>query len=131
MSRRRSGQLVIASGLAVTIAALVGCAPPRSDAGLDADAPPPRIAAIHHAGQSRDAAAVPKLIEQLASDDPAIRLYAIAALQKITGRRHGYQPHARAEQRAAAVDRWAAWYRAQRTDSTDTDTATQSDTQGT
>ena len=46
------------------------------------------------------------LVEQLDSDDPAVRMMAIIALEKITGERKGYDPYAERRQRHASIDAW-------------------------
>jgi 23S rRNA A2030 N6-methylase RlmJ len=44
----------------------------------------------------------------LGSDDPAVRLYAIVALEKITGERRGYSPYDPPYEREQAIERWVA-----------------------
>ena len=46
------------------------------------------------------------LVEQLGSDDPAVRMMAVVALEKITGGRKGYDPYASRRQRQGAIDAW-------------------------
>jgi hypothetical protein len=45
----------------------------------------------------------------LGSDDPATRLLAIEALNRITGERLGFEPHAGPQDREASVERWRAF----------------------
>jgi HEAT repeat protein len=91
----------------------VGCQPPRaSEGGFDSPDPASKLYAIHRAGQQRDASAIPHLIEQLNNDDPAVRMYAIEALERITGSRLGYSPYASLMDRNEAVLRWAEAYKA-------------------
>jgi len=47
------------------------------------------------------------LVEQLDSDDPAVRVFAINALERITGERLGYNPYANEVARRSAIDAWA------------------------
>ena len=94
------------------LTALGGCggAPAASEGGFDSIDPASRLYAIRRAGAQRDVAAVPDLIESLESDDPAVRMMAIVALERITGARMGYDPYARRPARQEAVDAWAeAW----------------------
>jgi hypothetical protein len=91
--------------LTVTMLA-TACAPRASEGGFDSDNPASRLYAIRRAGDQRDAAATPRLIESLESDDPAERVLAIAALERITGERLGYDPHASLAHRHEAVQRW-------------------------
>ncbi len=72
--------------------------------------PSSRLAAMVRAAERGDERAVPRLIEALDSDDPAVRMVAIASLDRLTGRTHGYEAYAPARERQAAVDRWVAWY---------------------
>jgi HEAT repeat protein len=58
------------------------------------------------AAQHKDAAAVPDLVRMLDSDDPATRLLAIDALERITGDRKGFEPSAPEYERRKATDRW-------------------------
>lgn len=85
---------------------LTACAPPASEGGLNSDNPASRLYAIRAAGERRDRAALPALVESLDSDDPAIRMMAISALERITGTRRGYDPYASAAERQPAVDAW-------------------------
>jgi len=101
--------------LVVAVAVVAGCAGPRtSQGGFDSPEPGSRLYAISRAGQARDATALPDLIESLQSDDPAIRMMTIIALEQITGTRMGYDPYARHGDRQAAADAWLdAWRRGQ------------------
>jgi hypothetical protein len=88
------------------LSVLSGCGPRASQGGFDSDNPAAKLYAIRDAGARRDTAAIPKLVEQLTSDDPAVRVFAIEALERITGERLGYNPSADLLVRAEAVDRW-------------------------
>lgn len=88
-----------------------GCTPAVSEGDFYSPDPGTKLYAITRAGQTRDRSAVPHLIEQLESDDQAVRMYAIVALEKITGTRLGYVHHAPEHQRQEAVDRWVTAYR--------------------
>ena len=68
-----------------------------------------RIPAIREAGRRRDARAVPQLVAALKSDDPAVRFYAIQALERITGTTRGYRYFDGEDQRAAAVTSWESY----------------------
>ncbi|MCC7145997.1 MAG: HEAT repeat domain-containing protein [Phycisphaeraceae bacterium] len=94
--------------------AVISCTPPASKGTFDSENPASRIYAIHRAGNQRDASAIPKLVESLDHDDPAVRMMAILALERITGQRLGYDPYAPEPDRRLAVDRWAQAVRAQR-----------------
>jgi hypothetical protein len=95
-----------ATALAMIAAACVGCTPRASEGGFDSPDPAAKLYATHRAGEQRDRSAMPHLVEQLDSDDPAVRMMSIAALERITGERFGYNPYATLTQRRRATDRW-------------------------
>lgn len=105
-------RMVVVLSLGLTIFGLVACAePPISEGGFDAADPGSKLYAITRAGQRQDASAIPNLIQQLDSDDAAVRMYAIGALHRITGERKGYVYYAPQTDRDAAIERWLAAYR--------------------
>src|SRR5882672_4351869 len=65
-----------------------------------------RILAIKQAGEQKDRAAVPLLVDRLEDEDDAVRLFAIVALEKITGERFGYDYGQSAVLRTEAVEKW-------------------------
>lgn len=71
--------------------------------------PQARIEAIERACASGDPAALPRIVENLASDDAAVRLAAIGALRRMTGEELGYRFDAPEIERRAAIDRWKGW----------------------
>jgi HEAT repeat protein len=91
----------VASGSACT-------APPRR-ADFDSIDPSERSAAAAKAAEEKDRAAVPDLIIMLDSSDPASRMVAIAALERITGERLGYSATDDRAERNAAVRRWVQY----------------------
>jgi hypothetical protein len=99
-------RLPLVAALVLIASGLTACAPPASEGGLNSDNPASRLYAIRAAGQRKDHAALPALVESLDSDDPAIRMMAISALERITGTRRGYDPYASAAQRQPAVEDW-------------------------
>ena len=103
--------------LIVAVGAAAGCAGPRTpEGGFDSLEPGSRLHAINRAGQQRDTTALSDLIESLESDDPAIRMMAIVALEQITGTRLGYDPYAPRGERQAAADAWLEAWRSGRLD---------------
>ena len=94
--------------LVTLFAALPACGP-TINATFQSPEPPARNAAIVQAAATRDAAAVPDLVRMLDSDDPATRLLAIDALERITGTRNGFEYQASELERSRAVDRWVQW----------------------
>ena len=68
--------------------------------------PGERAAAIKHAAEIQDGSVIHILIDRLEDQDEAVRLFAILALEKLTGQRHGYNYHASEVERFRAVQRW-------------------------
>ena len=103
--------------LVVLIAAVpVGCAPPASRGGFNSDNPASKLYAIRRAGRSD----TPQLVEQLNSDDPAVRMMSIHALEQITGTRLGYHPYGSEADRRSAIEAWVQAVRDGRFESPDT-----------
>ena len=97
----------VAFTLVLTLAISAGgCTPAASHGGFDSPNPASKLYAIRRAGDARDRGSVPNLVEQLESDDPAVRMMTIGALQRITGTRMGYNPYGSVIDRSAAIDRW-------------------------
>lgn len=68
-----------------------------------------KIPAMKKAVREHDISALRQLVKDLSSDDPAVRFYAIGALQRLTGKQYGYAYYDDEEQRQAAVARWQQW----------------------
>ena len=68
-----------------------------------------KIPAIKQAADQHDERAVPELVHDLDSDDPAVRFYAIQALQRLTGQTFDYHYYDEYEQRRPAVLKWRQW----------------------
>ncbi|MGP1310426.1 MAG: hypothetical protein ACTS27_09540 [Phycisphaerales bacterium] len=92
-----------------------------SDPDLGADGPAERARDVAQAVESGDSQGIDGLIEALDSDDPAERMLAIGALNRLTGRTFGYDFAGSRSQREAAIDRWVEWRRAERAGTTRTD----------
>ena len=71
--------------------------------------PADKIPAIARAAANGDRSAIPQLIEDLASDDAAVRFYAIDGLKSLTGQDFGYRYYDDDEQRQPAIARWQKW----------------------
>src|SRR3954469_13904484 len=74
----------------IAAASGAGCTGTGPVVGLKSDEVAGRIPAMKLAAERRDLAALPSLIDALASDDSAERFYAIEALQRITGQTMDY-----------------------------------------
>jgi hypothetical protein len=106
----RTGWWILVFGLAPLLL-LWGCAPRATEADFESPNPASKLYAIRQAGAERDVSKVPALIEQLDSDDPAVRMYSIIALDKIVGRRLGYSPYDPPWKREPTVQAWVEAYR--------------------
>jgi hypothetical protein len=96
---------LIGLGLALSAA---GCGHgPRHVSDED---PSDKIPAVELAARTRDRGAIPQLIRDLASDDSAVRFYAIDALRRMTQQTFGYRYFDDEEHRAPAIARWKQWY---------------------
>jgi hypothetical protein len=94
--------------MAAVAATLSACGPPASQGGFDSANPAAKMYAIEQAARSGDRTAVRQIVEQLDSDDPAVRMLAIATLQRLTGRTYGYRDFDPPEVRRQAIQRWSA-----------------------
>lgn len=97
---------VVRSVVLIPVLVLSACGPAIVP-DFNSPEPAARNAAIVKATAEQDAKAVPDLVRMLDSDDPATRLLAIQALERITGERLGYDPAAGNEAREPAMLRWA------------------------
>ena len=100
---------------------LVGCDAQRDIAGdFQDEDPKTRIAAIRNAGQDKLESAVPYLVDRLTDSEVEVRMFAIIALQEITGLTHDYHHYDGAAARRKAVERWRRWLVSKRVESGDT-----------
>lgn len=108
------------TGLSMAIAAiLLGCrpAPTEFPASLNSQRPEERVRAAKqavdhpYASPEERRAVLEMLVWRLDDDDPAVRFFAILALERMTGTRLGYSYHARPDQRLRAVQAWRRYLR--------------------
>jgi len=99
----RNGILAACVGLA-----LAGCNGHGPRSVKDED-PADKIPAIKEATRTHNKAAIPQLVADLDSDDPAVRMYAIDALQMLTGETFGYRYYDNDEARKPSVAKWKQW----------------------
>jgi hypothetical protein len=100
-------------GLLLGLCGLIGCSAPRPAPNIaDAD-PTVKIAGIRQAVARKDRAALPALVEQLDSDDPAVRLFALGAPERLAGERFGYEYYFDEEQRKPSLAKWREWLKRQ------------------
>jgi hypothetical protein len=99
---------------AIVVAALTGVSGcfgrgPRPEPVITDPDPAVKIPAIKASVSARDLSAVKQLVQDLESDDPAVRFYAIGGLQRLTGQTFDYHYYHDEEERQAAVEKWKAW----------------------
>ncbi len=109
------------AGLALALATLTGgCLTyePEAEGDLYArlqhEDPTIRAEAIRAAARAGDAEAVPYLVDRLTDTEAEVRLFALTALRKITGRTMGYRYYDAPAKRMEAVRRWRRWLEAGR-----------------
>src|SRR3954468_9975695 len=86
-----------------------GCSAPRGPIEVTNPDPSGKIPAMKKAVREHDLKVVRQLVKDLDSDDPAVRLFAIHALQELTGQRYGYDYFADDAQRQPSIVRWRDW----------------------
>ena len=105
--RRYLGQHLVCAGLIVATCGVCSCARSGGDlSALTSDNLDARLRAIAQAGRDRDERALYYLVAALDDDQSDVRLFAILALERITGTTLGYVYYADRPQRQAAVQRW-------------------------
>jgi hypothetical protein len=89
--------------------AVAGCSAPRPVISVANPDPSGKIPAMKKAVREHDMKVVRQLVKDLDSDDPAVRLFAIQALEKLTGQRYGYDYYSDEVQRKPALGAWQQW----------------------
>src|SRR2546423_12625838 len=92
-----------------TALGIIGCSAPRGPIEVTNPDPSGKIPAMKKAVREHDLKVVRQLVKDLDSDDPAVRLFAIQALEKLTGQRYGYEYYADEVQRKPALSAWQVW----------------------
>ncbi len=97
--------------LLIVVLLTIGCAPKQSAvrADLRATDTAGRVPALFDAADQQDPQTLAELVHALMDEDPAVRLFAIQALQERTGQTLGYHYYDPAEPRRAATQRWHLW----------------------
>ena len=107
--------------ISLSACSLVGCGTQRDIAGdFQDEDPKTRIAAIRRAGRDKLESSVPYLVDRLTDSEAEVRMFAIIALQEITGLTHDYRHYDSTTARQEAVERWRKWLAGKRGQSPDT-----------
>lgn len=98
----------------IILAALpVGCAPPAPTGDIyrdfQSESSDIRLSACVRAGDAKDSQAVPYLVDRLSDSELSVRVYAIMALERITGTRMGYEYYLPTPERLKAIEWWRQW----------------------
>lgn len=110
MTRARPGApRPLVMGLAGAIAlAMMSCRPIEPLSVKNPD-PTIKIPAIKEAVRRDKTSAVPQMVHDLNSDDPAVRLFSIYGLRKLTGEDFGYRFYLDEDERKPALAKWREW----------------------
>jgi hypothetical protein len=97
--------------LLIVVAAipLVGCSAPGPEKVVTNPDPAGKIPAYKEAVRAHDCNAVRQMVKDLDSDDPAVRLFAIEGLRRLTGETFDYKYYDDEHARRPALRRWQAW----------------------
>ena len=98
----------------VVIVSLAGsgggaCTMPRPDKHVANPDPSGKIPAYKQAVRAKDRRAAGQMVKDLHSTDPAVRMFAIGGLRRLTGETFGYRYFDGEDERRAAVKRWEQW----------------------
>ena len=98
----------------VVIVSLAGsgggaCTTPRPDKHVANPDPLGKIPAYKQAVRAKDRKAAAQMVKDLHSTDPAVRMFAIGGLRRLTGETLGYRYFDGDDDRRAAAKRWEQW----------------------
>jgi hypothetical protein len=108
------GIVILVTPLGIVILAASGCGSltPRNFRAMFHPAPVVRAGAVSLYDDQPDAVAIPAWIGRLDDKDPVVRMAANESLKKRTGQDFGYVAWAEQPDRAPAVVKWKAWWKA-------------------
>lgn len=98
----------------IAISLCAGCQDPRGPVSVKSDDPDLQIVAMQRDVSQNNRHDIPTMVEDLQSDDPAIRFYAIQGLRRLTHDDFGYHYYASDEDRAPALLLWQKWLKQQK-----------------
>jgi hypothetical protein len=101
--------MLVALGLLVG-----GCAAPRPRAAVTDSDVSAKIRGMKKGVRQNDRSILQQLVADLDSDDPAIRLYSIQSLQRLTNQDLGYRYYDDQLARQPALQRWRDWLEEQK-----------------
>jgi len=101
--------MVLVRGTALVVAMTLGagCSVGRGPLMVGSDDPAVNVPAMVNAGQERDRDKLKKLVPELESSDPAIRMFALSSLAELTGgETFGFKFYEPQPVRMVAVAKW-------------------------
>ncbi|MEO1009236.1 MAG: hypothetical protein AAFX79_11780 [Planctomycetota bacterium] len=107
---RRAALVLLLVSVAAVLALPAGCRSTILPSGDGRD-PVSRLRAITRASDPPTDDEYRFMVSALRSDDGALRVLAIAALERSAGERFGYHPYSSQADREVAVGRWEDWLR--------------------
>ena len=111
LGKRRYRRMRKAFALVVLAVALGhgACSAPPREPDLNDPDPALKIPAMKRLAKAGDKKAVARLVKELNNEDPAVRFYAIRALEELTGERFGYAYFDDEVERKPALAKWNEW----------------------
>lgn len=94
----------------VVAVVLSGCSLPETGSGFNSIDPAERVNAVATAARTGDRGKARELVENFASQDPALRMLSFrAAVEMNAGETFGYNPNVSHARQREALKRWNAW----------------------
>ena len=91
----------------------LGCGRGRINPRITSDDPSEKIPGIVVAVKNKDLPKARQMVEDLASDDAAVRMFAIGGLRRLTGETFGYNYYDDEDGREPALKKWQEWLEVQ------------------
>jgi hypothetical protein len=96
------------AGVLVVLLSATSCRSATPREKLASTYPLDQVTGAVEVARQDDLQAIHRLVGLLDDRDHAVRMYAILALERMTGRTYGYEYYAPIHERAAAIERWQA-----------------------
>lgn len=99
--------LALRQGAPALLLVASSCGPSTAEADYRSSSGNSKLEAIVESAREGDEADLTRLVEQLDSDDPVVRMAAATTLEQLTGKTFGYRHFDSEEERRAAIRLWA------------------------
>jgi hypothetical protein len=111
----KSGLRIIGYGGGLLCLILIaGCTDAREPISVHSHDPDRQILAIKQDVACNNTVDIPQLVDDLSSDDPAIRFYAIQGLHRLTHDDFGYCYYLEVDRQQSAISKWKQWLQRQK-----------------